>query len=294
MCEGLSGLKEAIVRCAARFDAALLAPDAVEQFVRDAAALEGVAGTLKALAAAWMAEIRSWKAAGDRSAAHQLARTTGTSISQAAETIETGRRLADLPEVSTAARSGSLSCQQAAAVADAAAADPSAERRLVEAASRSSMAELRHECARTKAAAHPDLEARRRRIHERRSLRSHTDDEGVWRLHACDNPEVGAEIMAALAPIRDRLFQEARAAGRHERAEAYAMDALAELCRTGADGAPPRAAPHRRSSFGSTCRRCSAATRSRARPVRSPATAPSPSPPCGTCSTRRTPSSPPS
>lgn len=234
MCKELTDLRDGIVAYASNFDAALLASDPVELVVRAAAAIEGVASTLKALGAARLAELRSWKAAGDRSAAHQLARATGTSISDAASTIETGRQLSDLLEIAAAARSGNLSAQQAAAVADAAAADPAAESRLVGAAARSSMAELRDECARTKAAAHPDLEARRRRIHAQRFLRSHTDSEGAWNLRARHNPEVGAEIMAALQPIRDRLFREARAAGRHEPTEAYAMDALAEVCRGGA------------------------------------------------------------
>jgi hypothetical protein len=48
-----------------------------------------------------------------------------------------------------------------------------------------------------------------------------------------DNPEVGAEIMAALGPIRDRLFRRARAECRREPLEAYAADALAELTRNG-------------------------------------------------------------
>ena len=49
-----------------------------------------------------------------------------------------------------------------------------------------------------------------------------------------DNPEVGAAVMASLEPLRNRLFQAARAEGRREPSEAYAADALAELCRGGA------------------------------------------------------------
>ena len=43
-----------------------------------------------------------------------------------------------------------------------------------------------------------------------------------------NNPEVGAQFMAALAPIRDRLFEQARKEGRREPQEAYAADALVE------------------------------------------------------------------
>jgi hypothetical protein len=152
--------------------------------------------------------------------------------------METARRLAKLPEVASAARSGNLSPQQAQALADAGTADPSAEHRLLEMAQRCSLAELREECARTKAAALPDPEAHRRAIHAQRYLRSYTDAEGAWNLRMRDNPEVGAAVMAAIVPIRDRLFRDARRAGRREPSEAYAADALAELARTA--GAPSR------------------------------------------------------
>ena len=236
MCETLTDLRDDAVRYAAAFDASVLAVSDAEHVVRLATAIEGVAATLKALAAARVASARSWRSTGDGSAAHQLARTAGTSVAHAAETIEIGRRLADLPVLDAAARSGSLSSDKTAVLADAAAANPSAEARLVNAATRSSMAELREECARTKAAASPDLEARRRRIHAGRFLRSYTDSEGAWNLRARHNPEVGARIMAALEPVRDRLFREARAADHRESAEAYAIDALVEVCRTGSPG----------------------------------------------------------
>lgn len=79
----------------------------------------------------------------------------------------------------------------------------------------------------------------RKAIHAQRFLRSHTDAEGAWNLRMRDNPEVGAEIMAAIAPIRDRLFRQARAEGRDEPTEAYGADALTELARTGGTGKGP-------------------------------------------------------
>ncbi|HEV2758541.1 MAG TPA: DUF222 domain-containing protein [Acidimicrobiales bacterium] len=227
-------------RCAASFDASLLSADQASLAVVEAAAIEAMAATVKGLAAARVAETGTWKDAGDRSAASHLARTTGTSVGQASEALQTARRLENLAVLATAARAGSLSACQAAAVADAATADPSSESRLVEKARRSSLAELRQECLRTKSAALPDAEARRRSIHDQRFLRSYTDAEGAWNLRMRDNPEVGAEVLAAIAPIRDRLFRAARADGRSEAAEAYAADALAELARSGGQsGARP-------------------------------------------------------
>ena len=151
-------------------------------------------------------------------------------------------------------------------------ADTAAEHDLLEAARRSPLAELREQCARTKAAAHVDLEARRRRIHQRRSLRSYTDPEGEWHLHCRNNPEVGARIMAALDPIREEIFRRARSEARHEPPDAYAADALAEMARQScgtADAADDRRA--RRDRRGRRRRRC--------RPTPRPSRPPSPTGP---------------
>ena len=178
MCDRLGELRDALAAYAAGFDASLLSAEGAGRVVAEAAALERLAATVKGLAAARAADTGLWKAAGDRSATHHLARVCGTSVGQAAKEMETARRLEELPAVASAARAGVLSAQQAAAVADAASADPSAEERLVEKARTSSLAELREECARTKAAV-TDPEERRRKIHEGRFLRTWTDAEGA-------------------------------------------------------------------------------------------------------------------
>jgi hypothetical protein len=232
VCDTLVELEEALKRYAPGLDGAALSGEDAARATRAAACIEKVAASLKGLAAARAAETGVWKG---RSAAAELARVTGRSVYAAAETLETARRLSALPEVAAAARRGELSEAQVSAIASAAEAEPGAESRLVELASRSSLAELRDECARVKAAA-TDVEARRREIHARRFLRQYTDAEGAWHLRMRDNPEVGSEIMAAIQPIRDRLFAEARAEGRREPPEAYSADALVALARTGGEG----------------------------------------------------------
>ncbi|HET7722592.1 MAG TPA: DUF222 domain-containing protein [Acidimicrobiales bacterium] len=236
MCERLGQVREALGRYAAGFDAALLSCEDAGAVVAQAAVIENLAATVKALAAARFAAGEGWKAAGDRSAAAHLARVTGTSVRTAGEVLETARRLEGLPALAGAARGGELSAAQVAAVADAAAVDPGAEARLVEKARTSSLAELREHCGRAKAAARPDAEARRRAIHDGRFLRAWTDAEGAWHLRLRTNPEVGAVVMAAIEAVRDRLFRQARAQGRPEPTEAYAADALVALV-TGAGGA---------------------------------------------------------
>ena len=232
----LSELRSAMSAYATRFDAARVSATDAMRVVEDAAAVKNMAATVEALAAARVAETAPWKRAGDRSAAHQLARTTGTSVSQARETLQAARRLEELPATADAARRGELSAQQMAVITDAAVAKPDAEVRLLEQSRNSSLGELRDECARTTANA-CDLEARRRRIHEHRYLRTWADGEGARMLQMRDNPEVVADIMATLEPIRNELFNAARKEGRREPQEAYAADALAELARR-ADRAP--------------------------------------------------------
>ncbi len=112
----------------------------------------------------------------------------------------------------------------------------------METARRSSLQELREEAARARAAAESeDAEARRRRIHARRSLRHWVDAEGVWHLHCANNPEVGARVMAVLDAKRDEIFRRARAEGRRELPEAYGADALDEALTASGDAKARRA-----------------------------------------------------
>src|SRR5437764_900424 len=135
----------------------------------------------------------------------------------------------------SAPRTGSPA--QVSLISGAAAADPAAEQHLVDLAATSSLGELREEVSRVKAA-QVDREARRADIRARRSMRSWTDTEGEWQLRAHGNPEDGAQVMAALAPIIDRLFHAARRAGRREPAAAYAFDALVTLAVADSSGQP--------------------------------------------------------
>ncbi len=239
MCVAIAELRESMCRYAGGFDPALVSAGDAATVVDHAAAIEKAAATIKALAAARVADSDLWRRSGDRSAAHHLARTTGTTVGAAADALAVARRLDQLPRAAAAARRGELSASQVSAIADAVGADPSAEARLVDTAGRSSLQELKDDCARTKAAASVDSEARRRRIHDRRCLRTYTDADGAFNLHVRNNAEVGAEIMAVIDPICDRLFAQARAEGRREPHDAYAADALTALARQAGAGYSP-------------------------------------------------------
>jgi Domain of unknown function (DUF222) len=164
-----------------------------------------------------------------RTAAEKLAREAGTTTGAARDAVSTSQRLPEQPGVDGALRRGKLSAAQAAAVSAAAAANPGEEDRLVELAGRLSLAELREECARVRAAADPDPDATHRRIHAARALRQWIDAEGFWTLHATGTPASGALFSTALAPIIDQLFNDAHRAGRREPHQAYAFDALIHL-----------------------------------------------------------------
>jgi Domain of unknown function (DUF222) len=192
-------------------------------------AVERLASSAKTLLATRVDESGVWQRAGDRSAPEYLARKSGTSLGAARSSLETSRRVRNLPHTRSAMRRGELSGSQADEIAGAAAAKPDVERSLLSTAAGSSLSELRERCARARAAADPDRDATDRRIHTERRLRRWTDAEGAWNLSARGTADAGSRLNAELNPIIDELFTAARRGGRRESREAYAFDALIEL-----------------------------------------------------------------
>ncbi len=247
MCEVLRDFREALAGYARRFDAALLSSGDASAVAAEAASIEHIAATLKSLAAARAAQGPEWRRAGYRSPTEALARQAGMSMGAARDALETGRRLEAHPVLDRAARSGGLSAAQSSLIADAVDCEAGCAPRLIDMAGRCSLAELRDEVGRVKAAATADPEARRREIRARRGLRAWSDTEGVWHLQGRGNPEDGAQIMAAVGPLADARFAEARAQGRREPPEAYAFDALVDLA---VDATSPHDAPAPRHGGG--------------------------------------------
>jgi hypothetical protein len=177
---------------------------------------------------------------GTRSAAEEMSRRSGSSAGAAKDSLDTSQRLPDQAPVETALRRGELSSAQVALISAAVAADPSQAERLTDLAGKVSLAELREECARVKAAADPDPEATNRRIHARRELRRWIDSEGFWNLHAKGTPQAGAAFNAVLDTIVEQFFGAARRDGRRESPDVYGFDALMAM----ADRAADQAARH--------------------------------------------------
>ncbi len=228
--ERLSGL-------VAGLDLGLLLPSSLKDVVALGDRIERLGRGLKTRAAAKVAQGEVWRGDGDRSAEDWLARTTGTSKTDAGRLVETGRRLEQLPAVAGAVTRGELSAKQAEAIARAAAADPGSQRRLLEHAKGTSLRELEDECKRTRTNADADPEAAQRRAHAKRSCRTWTDADGVTgHLHMSGPVAELARVDNAIRHRADRHFREARTAGRREPGEAYAFDAALELLTSTGDG----------------------------------------------------------
>jgi hypothetical protein len=226
---GLGRLIDEAERVAASLDARVLSPRDAERVLAEATRLRNIAEGICVVVAPRATESGQWRRDGARTEAEWLGRKLGVSARDARAALDTGRRLEELPSTAEAVRAGHLSAEQAAAVADGAAADPSSEARLLELAARDSLVGLRKERDRVRAAAEPDPGARWRRMHRHRHLRTWTDAEGAGRGSWSVTPECQARVLAALRPFADAEFEAARREGRHEPAEAYAVDGLVAM-----------------------------------------------------------------
>jgi hypothetical protein len=214
------------------------------RLVEEFAEAERLAAAGKAIALRRVEQTRAWAHAGAyRDAAGWLAATTGTTVGSARAVVETAARLESLPETEAALRAGELSTVQANEIADAASADPSAERALLESARVDGVKGLKDRCARVKSAARDDEAAYYEAIRRRRSLRHWTDPEGAGRIDIRGPLDATAGVMAALEPYERELFEAARDSGTRERPDALAFDALVAMCDDRAGEANAKAGP---------------------------------------------------
>jgi hypothetical protein len=93
----------------------------------EADAIERWAVTIKTLTARRVEDAATWKRAGYRSVAEQMAAASGTSVSTARTLLETSMQLEDLPATADAMRAGKLSRAKAEVIASAATVAPEAE-----------------------------------------------------------------------------------------------------------------------------------------------------------------------
>jgi hypothetical protein len=205
---------------------------AVELF-HDAARAERLCTSIKSRLARRVEETKAWRDGGHRSAAHWVAETTGETVGAAARTLETARVIEELPETDAAFRAGELSATQAAEITSAAGADPNAEAELLETAGSTSVKGLRDRCREVRAGAEEDDRAWARRLHVDRRAYKWSDPDGAYCFNGRMAPDAGARFDSAWEAHIDRIFRDARRAGRHESRAAYAADALVALATEG-------------------------------------------------------------
>ncbi|HEY4376872.1 MAG TPA: DUF222 domain-containing protein [Acidimicrobiales bacterium] len=217
--------RQALEAFVGAFDPALVSMSECTDLVEVFGAIERLAGAGRLLAAGRMAEGSSWRVEGDRTAAHWMARKTGSSIGEARAALDTAKRLETLPATEAALRAGKLSGVQVRDVADAASIAPDAEEGLLRTAEREGVGALRVKARAIKVAGSDDAE-RHRRIYRNRGIEFSTDDEGAFCGRFRTTADMGAELLAAVAPFQQAAFEAARRAGRRDTPEAHALDGL--------------------------------------------------------------------
>ena len=209
----------------------------------------GAAG--RTLMAKRVEESNVWRASGERSAAHFLAHKTGTSVGAAQLGAGDGRAPgAPARHRRGVPRRGTLSESQAQEVAAAGGGGPARRRGCSSRAEGGTAEAASDECRRVRHAG-TDERARYDAIRRNRCLRTWTDGEGAFCGQFRTTPDAGARMLAALDAEIERVFKTARARGRREPREAYAMDALESLVCSRARG--EARASHR--GTGSSARR---------------------------------------
>jgi len=222
---------EAAVRAAVeRFEPATFDGDAARRLAQLFGSIERVAAAGRTLAWARVESSGAWRSSGARSAAHEMAKETGTSVGQAVTALRAAEQLQSLDQTASVFRSGDLSIAQAAEVAAAAVEDPQAETDLLSVARTQGIAQLREESARVRAATDADATRQRyERIHRSRYLRFFADADGAGRMEARMTPDALARIRVAVEAEAGEVFAAARRAGRRESQGAYLADALVNL-----------------------------------------------------------------
>ncbi len=193
--------------------------------------IERHAANAKTLLARRVEDAAAWRQRGHRDAAEGLAKKAGTTRGAARQQLNLSKKLDSHPATETAMRKGEISPTQAAIIAAGANGDAAAERRLLDKALTSTVAELRQQAARERAAADPDPGATERRIHAERRARMWTDDEDRWHFNAVGTVRDGSRVARVLERVVNEEFTNARREGRREERDAYAFDAFVRVFR---------------------------------------------------------------
>lgn len=230
----------------ASIDAGTMSGADAERMVAALTAVSKTADAGVAVLARRLEETARWKHAQSPSAEAHLGALMGGSAAEGRRLLETSRRLDDLPATRQAMADGQLSAEQAGLIAaaagelaDAGRADEAeaAEQHLLAVAGRGNFGSLRTAAEQARQAAR-DEAAQREHLHKTRFLHKRRFDDGGLGGTFKLEPGVAVELYALLDAECERQFRIARAEGRREGHEAYAVDASVEL--VGRGGARPR------------------------------------------------------
>jgi len=225
-----------LVDCASRVNVETIDGKGAAKLVGIADGIRRCGDSLRTVAVGQVERTNAWKGEGAKSISEWLSSETDCAQYEAQSVVILANQLQHLPTTQAALLSGVLSNAQAVEVARGAIVDPNTESQLLKLATYATVRDLRDAVSRVVAAA-TDEAARHRQIHKSRSLRSWIDPDGAFIVKGRMTVANGAIVMAALKPIQDEIFKQARKSGNHESPEAYAADALMALCAAKSVGA---------------------------------------------------------
>ena len=216
----------------ADFDPKLLLGSDCARVAEDLAATEKACHSIRLLTAARAVDSGAHRSAGFRDGAAWLARQSGMTSHQAKRELETADRLDDCPDTRQALVSGQISMAQATEITQAEADSPGAERTLLPVARSSDLTTVRDQARRERLARTPvdELHSEQRRA---RYFRHWRDRLGMVCIAGALPPDVGVPLVNRLDHAAARACRAAREASPEsglEKWEAYAADALVELC----------------------------------------------------------------
>ena len=220
-----------LIDCVTRVDVETIDGKGAARLVGIADGIRRCGDSLRTVAVGQVERTNGWKGEGARSISEWLATETDCAQSEAQSVVILANQLQHLPTTQAALLSGVLSNAQAVEVARGAIVAPNTESQLLNLAKHVTVRDLRDATARVIAGA-TDEAARHKQIHKTRFLKSWRDPDGAFIIKGRMTVANGAIVMAALKPLQDEIFNAARKSGNHERPEAYAADALLELCTT--------------------------------------------------------------
>jgi hypothetical protein len=238
---GARALRADVESVMAGFDVALVTPAEAAEMGREFTRLARRFQAAELACAKRVADTTLVRTRADHDGAKATGRQLGVSNGEAASLLDLAGALAQLPATQEAFENGEISREQAAEIARTATVRPGTETDLVAVARHESLGELKRRGRKLRACGE-DGDAKLARLHRERSLRTWIDDDGAgngrWRLP----PDQHAQLLAALGPRRDQIFDDARRAGTREPHQAYDADALVQLAHDAAiyaDGFEP-------------------------------------------------------